>query len=632
MTYPTLEQYNTALQHPETAFLDPELRAGSIRTTGLGLPLALCGGFALTYSVTVTAAAKSKHFAVRCFHKQSSELEQRYAGIANQLKQLQSPYFLDFEFQPHGIRVTGDARAYPIVKMDWAVGTTLGQFVEENCVNRHALEQLNASLGELAAFLDRHQMAHGDIQTGNVIVADGGQSLRLIDYDGMYVPATWGLGSIELGHRNFQHPLRDSRAWDVTLDRFAFISLNLALRVLCDRPHLWEVTHSESDGTILFRANDFADPDRSTLFGLLRRDPVFTADAERFAQICQTPLANVPSLADFLAGRTIPVAPVVTAPALASPTLGYLPAYPVLDAADFAACLPSVGDKVELIGRIVEVRQAFTRHGKPYTHINFGRHQADIVQVAIWSEGLAKLMAPVDRNWEGKWVSARGLINPPYCSRRYRYMHLSMTLIEAGQLQEITQDEAHYRLASRAGLGQGTPAHVATNQGVLDHMRGPAALIGSNARQPLSGAATPVTVPASGPVTGPVSPAGQTGQGALKGPAASGGSSQSPLTKNQAVLKAMHNGRPALPSRLPPMSATGAHPSQLTAPGAIKHQPANPTQSLQSLQPAAMPTSVPNAKLASSTKVVADKWIQWLVIIVVGLVVVGCLLLFLRRL
>ena len=70
MSYPSLEQYNEAFQHPDFSLIDPALRKGSIATTGIGLPLALCGGFALTYTLTSGA----NKFAVRCFHKQSNAL------------------------------------------------------------------------------------------------------------------------------------------------------------------------------------------------------------------------------------------------------------------------------------------------------------------------------------------------------------------------------------------------------------------------------------------------------------------------------------------------------------------------------------------------------------------------------
>src|SRR5262245_4821798 len=110
MGYPSLEQYQEALQHPRTALIDPELSAGTIATSGLGLPMVMCGGFALTYTVK----ARSTRYAVRCFHRDSPDLQKRYQAISTALTKLASPYFLPFEFQAHGVRIGG--RPYPIVK------------------------------------------------------------------------------------------------------------------------------------------------------------------------------------------------------------------------------------------------------------------------------------------------------------------------------------------------------------------------------------------------------------------------------------------------------------------------------------------------------------------------------------
>jgi hypothetical protein len=95
MSYPTLEQYQEALQHPQTVFIDPQLKSGVIRTSGLGLPVVVSGGFALTYAVEVGANKK----AVRCFHREATGLEARYAAISTKLNKLASRYFVDFEFQ-----------------------------------------------------------------------------------------------------------------------------------------------------------------------------------------------------------------------------------------------------------------------------------------------------------------------------------------------------------------------------------------------------------------------------------------------------------------------------------------------------------------------------------------------------
>jgi len=51
MPYPSLEQYNQAFQLHSKLVIDPELKSGTVATTGLGLPLAISGGFALTYTI-----------------------------------------------------------------------------------------------------------------------------------------------------------------------------------------------------------------------------------------------------------------------------------------------------------------------------------------------------------------------------------------------------------------------------------------------------------------------------------------------------------------------------------------------------------------------------------------------------
>src|ERR1035437_6955164 len=93
MGYPSFEQYNNALQAHQKLLSDPELQRGTVSKTGLGIPLAISGGFALTYTIKTG----SNKYAVRCFHRESKALERRYQAIARRLAQLRSPYFLDFE-------------------------------------------------------------------------------------------------------------------------------------------------------------------------------------------------------------------------------------------------------------------------------------------------------------------------------------------------------------------------------------------------------------------------------------------------------------------------------------------------------------------------------------------------------
>ena len=480
MSYPSLEQYNEALQHPQLALVDPELKKGTIAKNGLGLPLALCGGFALTYTVSTP-----KKYAVRCFHKQSNALEGRYRAISSTLRALRSSYFLDFDFQPQGVRIAGNS--FPVVKMDWASGTTLGEFLEDRYRHKADLASLRASLLSLSSFLEAQGIAHGDIQPGNLMVSNGGRSLQLIDYDGMFVSDLRSFGSAELGHRNFQHPGRTTASWDVRLDRFSFIALALALRALESNPGLWADTASDSDG-VLFRANDFARPDQSSVLQKLLALPDLSADAKSFAAICSASFTAVPTLGDFLERRNIPQATIrVSSPTTATPVSvpPYISTYPVLEATNYAACLRHVGDRVELIGRIVELKQDKTRYGKPYVFINFGHLKGNIVKITIWSEGLRALTARPDVSWVGRWVSVVGLLEPPYRNARYGYSHLSITVTPSNQIHQLPEAEARFRLGARTappsanqdvlrGIHGKAPAAPPTsaNQAILQSMRG----------------------------------------------------------------------------------------------------------------------------------------------------------------
>src|SRR5581483_11098717 len=108
----------------------------------------------------------------------------KYAAIAKALKSLKSPYFVGFDYVPDGIRIRGGF--YPVLKMECADGDPLGIWLDRHVSEPRRLENLRAAFAALAAFLEQHGIAHGDIQNGNVIVSPEG--LRLVDYDGMYVP------------------------------------------------------------------------------------------------------------------------------------------------------------------------------------------------------------------------------------------------------------------------------------------------------------------------------------------------------------------------------------------------------------------------------------------------------------
>ena len=134
--YPQIVEYNEAVQHPATAFRDPELRRGQVKVNALGLPVALSGGFALTYMM----ATGKRRLAVRCFHREVPRAQHRYAAVARAVTALKSPYFVGFDYLDDGIAIRGGW--YPIVKMDWAEGEPLGVWLDRHAGDRRALERL----------------------------------------------------------------------------------------------------------------------------------------------------------------------------------------------------------------------------------------------------------------------------------------------------------------------------------------------------------------------------------------------------------------------------------------------------------------------------------------------------------
>jgi len=116
--------------------------------------------------------------------------------------------------------------------------------------------------------LNNAGIAHGDLQNGNILIVDG--DYRLIDYDGMYVPALKGQTSNEVGLPNYQHPKRTGFDFGPGLDNFSSWVIYISLLALSVDPQLWGKLQA-GDDCLLFRKEDFEKPNRSKVFRALER-------------------------------------------------------------------------------------------------------------------------------------------------------------------------------------------------------------------------------------------------------------------------------------------------------------------------------------------------------------------------
>lgn len=306
MSWPTPQDYNEAIQNPKLCFDDPELKAGQPELNALGLPRPICGGFASVYRMH----CGQRDWAVRCFLREFTDQQQRYAAISHHLAAVKLPYIVGFDFLSKGIKVRN--QWYPILKMEWVKGELLHDYIKTHLNNSAALLKLAERWQAMIKALQGAAIGHGDLQHGNVLVVNN--DFRLIDYDCMFVPALAGQMSHEIGHRNYQHPLRNELDFGTNLDNFAAWVIYTSLIALSIDHQLWHQIGA-GDEFILFRREDFADPDASSTLSLLtgHTDTRIQSLAALFRSLLYLVPQQIPALSGQLTQQATP--PIRTLPA-----------------------------------------------------------------------------------------------------------------------------------------------------------------------------------------------------------------------------------------------------------------------------------------------------------------------------
>lgn len=299
--WPRSSDYNEVMQNLATSVGDEELRAGLIERNTLGLPAPYAGNFADVYRINCPATGNS--WAVKCFTREVTDLRERYRAISQHLEQSRLSFVTPFHYLDDGVRIAG--RWYPIVKMRWIEGEGLNQFAGRFFDLPETLRQLGALWIVLAKRLEEANLAHADLQHGNVLLVPSRSTnqlrLKLVDYDGMYVPALAGLGTRERGHPAYQHPQRlREGTYCPELDRFSHLAIYTALECLATDPTLWRAF--DNGQNLLFRENDFRNPGESELFRRLWETlPAPARDlVGRLIAATQAPLEETPRLRDFI--------------------------------------------------------------------------------------------------------------------------------------------------------------------------------------------------------------------------------------------------------------------------------------------------------------------------------------------
>ena len=261
MPWPKSTDYVEAVQNLRLAMGDEELRGGQLAVNQLGLPMAWSGGVADVYKIH--NASTGNTWALKCFTKKIEGQAERYrihigppgAGtltVPGRLPLLGS----------------GDSRSERVVS---GHQDALGGRRDSTQRVRRAVSQPSSHTPAASADLGKDGRPGSDRQTLAIAIcstemscwpreAGGSLALRLIDYDGVHVPALAGTRSPELGHPAFQHPQRKSdRVYSVDVDRFSHLVIYTGIHCLTvGREELWE--RFNNDENLLFRESDFQHP------------------------------------------------------------------------------------------------------------------------------------------------------------------------------------------------------------------------------------------------------------------------------------------------------------------------------------------------------------------------------------
>ena len=256
MLYPSIGQYTEAIKLAAEAPEDYFATLTTLRAVldDNGNPVMSSGNFAVVFKMQDT---DGKIFALKCFTRDQEGRNESYRLIADELKDVSSPYITNIQYLEKELFVdtNTDDNEFPVLLMDWVEGETLDKYIKNHISEPLCLEMLACDFAYLADWLLKQPFAHGDLKPDNILVKDDG-SLVLIDYDGMYVPKMRGQKARELGSPDFRHPQRTEDDFDEHIDDFAVVTILLSIKALSLNNNLLDTLNAKD--CVLLHTQDFS--------------------------------------------------------------------------------------------------------------------------------------------------------------------------------------------------------------------------------------------------------------------------------------------------------------------------------------------------------------------------------------
>lgn len=258
---PTIPDIRTSVENKNNLVLDSHPRNGVFRTDSRNRLVAYAGGFTVVFPYV---SSNGEKWALRCWHADIANLKRHFEVLSDELHKLRLPYFCDFIYTEKGINVNG--KIYPITRMRWIDGDNLKVFLCNHKNEKERLKKLASNFLKMVQCLHQHNIAHGDLQHGNVLV-DKSDKLFLIDYDSAYVPALIGQKDFISGLKGYQHPNRERNInASEKLDFFSELIIYISILAIANNPSLADKYNLEKTEHLLFSREDFSNLEYSSIY------------------------------------------------------------------------------------------------------------------------------------------------------------------------------------------------------------------------------------------------------------------------------------------------------------------------------------------------------------------------------
>ncbi len=235
-----------------------------------------------------------RYFALKCFTRKSGNLNERYLKISDYLssKSKGINFLAHFRYYEDGIKTRkSQSYLFPLLKMEWIDGVTLNKYINSHINDPKNLRKISENLISEIGKLQDAGISHGDLAGDNIIIT-GNSEVKLVDYDGMYIPDFKGKKSTEMGHADFQHPKRTADSFSTKLDNFSALVIHLSLTALSLKPDLWDKYNGNDPDCLILRKKDFLNLDISPVFNELTK--IRNKKVKKMCSLLKTYLAHGP--------------------------------------------------------------------------------------------------------------------------------------------------------------------------------------------------------------------------------------------------------------------------------------------------------------------------------------------------